>query len=105
LRASFGHKDLGVYLIAREGGLLAVGDIVAAPHADASHHSMSQPLDRTPDTDSPRFICRGCYFIYEELSGLPEQGIAPGTPFAALPVDWRCPDCGTEKTTFQRNAI
>jgi GntR family transcriptional regulator/MocR family aminotransferase len=46
-------------------------------------------------------MCGGCYFIYEPAAGLPDQGIAPGTPFAAIPSDWRCPDCGTEKTTFR----
>jgi GntR family transcriptional regulator/MocR family aminotransferase len=48
-----------------------------------------------------RFICRGCYFIYEEANGLPQQSIRPGTPFADIPTAWRCPDCGTEKTTFR----
>jgi GntR family transcriptional regulator/MocR family aminotransferase len=50
---------------------------------------------------SRRFICRGCYYIYEESRGLPQQAIAPGTPFAILPTNWRCPDCGTDKTTFR----
>jgi rubredoxin len=48
-----------------------------------------------------RFICRGCYFIYEEANGLPAQSIRPGTPFADIPANWRCPDCGTDKTTFR----
>jgi GntR family transcriptional regulator / MocR family aminotransferase len=32
---------------------------------------------------------------------LPDQAIASGTPFAKISSDWRCPDCGTEKTTFR----
>ena len=48
-----------------------------------------------------RFICRGCYFIYEEANGLPQESIRPGTPFATLPSSWRCPDCGTDKATFR----
>jgi GntR family transcriptional regulator/MocR family aminotransferase len=47
------------------------------------------------------FICGGCYFIYEQSAGLPDQSIAAGTPFAAIPPNWRCPDCGTEKSTFR----
>ena len=31
LRAAFGHKELGIYLVAREGGRLEVGDQVATP--------------------------------------------------------------------------
>jgi rubredoxin len=48
-----------------------------------------------------RFICRGCYFIYEEARGLPAQSIAPGTPFAEISGHWKCPDCGTDKTNFR----
>jgi GntR family transcriptional regulator/MocR family aminotransferase len=46
-------------------------------------------------------MCGGCYFIYDPSLGLPEQSIASGTPFAAISPNWRCPDCGTEKTTFR----
>ena len=38
-----------------------------------------------------RFMCRGCYFVYEEANGLPQQSIRPGTPFADIPANWRCP--------------
>jgi len=47
------------------------------------------------------FICRGCYFVYEEAKDLPQQSIRPGTRFADIPASWRCPDCGTEKSTFR----
>jgi rubredoxin len=53
----------------------------------------------TPKT----FMCRGCYFIYDPSTGLPEQSIAPGTAFADIPSNWCCPDCGTEKTIFRPN--
>ena len=47
------------------------------------------------------FICRGCYYIYDEAQGLPLAGVPAGTRFADLPATWRCPDCGTDKTTFR----
>ncbi|MGC2783169.1 MAG: rubredoxin [Roseiarcus sp.] len=50
-------------------------------------------FDRRPR----RFICRGCYYIYDEAQGAPHAG----APFDALSSDWRCPDCGTDKTTFR----
>jgi GntR family transcriptional regulator/MocR family aminotransferase len=84
----------------REGGQLSVGDTVAVPHPDLARQAHAA-VERTLSTDSRRFICRGCYFIYEEIRGLPQQAIGPGTPFATLPATWRCPDCGTEKTTFR----
>jgi rubredoxin len=36
-----------------------------------------------------------------EANGLPAQSIPAGTSFADIPSAWRCPDCGTEKTTFR----
>jgi GntR family transcriptional regulator/MocR family aminotransferase len=100
LRAAFGHKNLGVYLIVREGGEIAVGDSVLAPRSvPAAPAALAEPT-RTNGAER-RFICRGCYFIYEEASGLPLQSIRPGTSFADIPAGWRCPDCGTEKTTFR----
>ena len=48
-----------------------------------------------------RFICRGCYYIYDEAQGAPQHFAKPGTAFDSLPSDWRCPDCGTDKSTFR----
>ncbi len=98
LRATFGHKNLGIYLIVRDGGEVAVGNSVLAPRSTAAPPPSSPA--RT-DGAGRRFICRGCYFVYEEASGLPQESIRPGTPFAAIPSTWRCPDCGTEKATFR----
>lgn len=102
LRASFGHKDLGVYLVVRQGGKVVVGDTVATPQAGlAAVEPAKIPAVAAPAARERAFICRGCYFIYEEAKGVPGTGIAPGTPFAALPAAWRCPDCGTDKGTFR----
>ena len=101
LRATFGHKNLGIYLIVREGGQIAVGDLVFVPRsvpAAAPRAAFSVPLINHAQR---QFICRGCYFIYEEANGLPQQSITPGTQFADIPATWRCPDCGTDKSTFR----
>jgi GntR family transcriptional regulator/MocR family aminotransferase len=99
LRAAFGHKDLGIYLTVRHGGKIAIGDEVFAPRFTAAI-PVAQPIPTATGGGERLFICRGCYFVYEEANGLPQQGIAAGTAFAAIPETWRCPDCGTEKTTF-----
>jgi GntR family transcriptional regulator/MocR family aminotransferase len=84
LRAAFGHKDLGVYLVTREGGKVAIGDPVALPRSETFHREIQPAAGRSIDRQR-RFMCRGCYFIYEEARGLPQQSILPGTPFGDIP--------------------
>lgn len=101
LRAAFGHKDLGIYLIARENGRIGIGDQVARPDviSDRVKPSVS-PVSRSA-TGQQKFICGGCYFIYDPATGVPDQSISSGTSFASIPLTWQCPDCGTDKTTFR----
>lgn len=101
LRAALGHKDLGVYLTVTAGGKIAIGDTADVDLATGRAPAPVMPAARPPVRPSRRFICRGCYFVYEEAAGLPASGIPPATPFSALPGDWRCPDCGTDKATFR----
>jgi len=100
LRAAFGHKDLGVYLVTRKTGEVSIGAPVTAPRG-AGHLNPAPRPGVHAANGQRRFICRGCYFIYEEERGLPQQSIPAGTGFGALPDAWQCPDCGTEKTNFR----
>jgi GntR family transcriptional regulator/MocR family aminotransferase len=100
LRAAFGHKDLGVYLVTRKTGEVAIGAQVCVPRTSPQIRPVPAP-SVVPQVSQRRFICRGCYYIYEEALGLPQQDIPPGTPFGAIPESWRCPDCGTEKGNFR----
>jgi GntR family transcriptional regulator/MocR family aminotransferase len=102
LRAAFGHKDLGVYLMAAQDGRISVGDRMEFP--DPSRRPQPAPAAGAFDPSTHRFICSGCYFIYDDRIGLPAQGIAPQTPIAAFPDAWRCPDCGSPRTTFRPHA-
>lgn len=43
------------------------------------------------------WMCVVCGFIYDEATGDPDSGIAPGTRWADVPPDWRCPECGVGK--------
>jgi rubredoxin len=45
--------------------------------------------------------CIVCGFVYNELLGLPEEGIAPGTAWEDVPEDWLCPDCQVGKADFE----
>jgi rubredoxin len=48
-----------------------------------------------------RYVCTVCGYIYDEAEGIPGDGIAAGTRFAALPSDWACPVCGASKSEFE----
>ena len=48
-----------------------------------------------------KYVCSICGFIYDEATGYPEGGIAPGTKWEDIPGDWVCPTCGVGKTDFQ----
>ena len=47
------------------------------------------------------YMCLICGFIYDEAAGLPEEGIAPGTRWEDVPMNWTCPECGARKEDFE----
>ena len=47
------------------------------------------------------YMCVICGFVYDEAKGLPAEGIAPGTRWAEVPENWKCPDCGAAKSDFE----
>ena len=47
-----------------------------------------------------QYMCGPCGWIYDEELGDTEHGLAPGTLFADIPDDWRCPECGVGKDDF-----
>lgn len=48
-----------------------------------------------------KYTCAICGYTYDEATGAPDTGIAPGTKWADLPEDWRCPICGAPKPVFE----
>ncbi|MGL4392058.1 MAG: rubredoxin [Fusobacteriaceae bacterium] len=49
-----------------------------------------------------KWLCPPCGYIYDEVAGDPDSGIAPGTKFEDIPDDWACPVCGLEKAVFEK---
>lgn len=49
---------------------------------------------------SRQWVCVICGWIYDEATGYPEDGIAPGTRWEDVPTDWRCPLCDVGKEDF-----
>ncbi|SMC21109.1 Rubredoxin [Andreprevotia lacus DSM 23236] len=48
-----------------------------------------------------KYMCLICGFIYDEAEGIPQDGIAPGTQWDDVPINWTCPDCGARKDDFE----
>jgi len=47
-----------------------------------------------------QYYCVTCGMVYDEESGLPADGIAPGTRWEDIPDDWTCPECSASKGDF-----
>jgi rubredoxin len=47
------------------------------------------------------WMCLICGFVYDEAAGLPDEGIAPGTRWEDVPMNWTCPECGARKEDFE----
>jgi len=52
-----------------------------------------------------KHLCEACAFVYDEALGIPEEGIAPGTRWEDVPMNWTCPECGARKEDFEMVAI
>lgn len=48
-----------------------------------------------------KYMCLICGWIYDEAEGCPEDGIAPGTKWDDIPMNWTCPECGARKDDFE----
>jgi rubredoxin len=47
-----------------------------------------------------RMECGVCWHVYDPAQGDPVWQVEPGTPFAELPEDWRCPHCDAPREKF-----
>lgn len=52
-------------------------------------------------SEARTWMCLICGWIYEESVGDPEHGIAAGTAWADVPMNWTCPECGARKEDFE----
>jgi rubredoxin len=49
-----------------------------------------------------KYVCTACGYVYDEAAGEPDNGIAPGTKWDALPDDYVCPLCGVAQGYFEK---
>ena len=59
------------------------------------------PLPAAAATPFRTWMCLVCGFVYDEAQGWPDDGIAPGTRWEAVPANWSCPECGARKDDFE----
>ena len=52
-------------------------------------------------TEPRTWMCLICGWIYDEAVGDAEHGIAPGTAWADVSMNWTCPECGARKEDFE----
>lgn len=48
-----------------------------------------------------RWMCMSCGWVYDQEFGDPMGDIPPGTAWEDIPDDWKCPDCGATKDSFE----
>ena len=51
------------------------------------------------------WMCLICGWIYDEEAGMPDEGIAAGTRWHDVPMNWTCPECGARKDDFEMIAV
>lgn len=51
-----------------------------------------------------RYVCQVCGYIYDEVEGDPDNGVAPGTKWEDVPDSYVCPLCGVGKDQFEPEA-
>ncbi|MFJ2994617.1 rubredoxin [Pandoraea sp. NPDC087047] len=78
----------------------AQGEHVAAASADEASSEAEGEARNETEAASRQWVCVICGWIYDEATGYPEDGIAPGTRWEDVPEDWRCPLCDVGKEDF-----
>jgi rubredoxin len=48
-----------------------------------------------------KHVCVVCGYVYDPMSGDPDNSVAPGTDFSKVPHEWTCPVCGAGKDQFE----
>ena len=74
---------------------------VASTADGTASTAVASPAPSTPaDHGLKQWVCVICGWVYDEAAGAPDDGLAPGTRWADVPDDWRCPLCDVGKEDF-----
>ncbi len=76
-------------------------------HLSTLRHFMADSFFRkmlgsmSESKDAKTWMCLICGWIYDEAAGAADHGIAAGTAWAHVPMNWTCPECGARKEDFE----
>ncbi|MBB2998698.1 rubredoxin [Paraburkholderia tropica] len=68
--------------------------------AEAAQDTNAPKAAQAADDGFKQWVCVICGWVYDEALGAPDDGLAPGTRWADVPDDWRCPLCDVGKEDF-----
>jgi len=72
------------------------------PKSAATYHKVGTKIQENKGAGiMKKYRCLVCGYIYDPAVGDPDNGVAAGTAFEALPDDWVCPECGAGKSEFE----
>ncbi|WP_025599267.1 rubredoxin [Burkholderia sp. WSM2230] len=86
--------------LARHGTSTEAPLVVSLDETATSQQQSAPAANAAAADDLKQWVCVICGWIYDEAAGLPDEGIAPGTRWADVPADWRCPLCDVGKEDF-----
>jgi flavin reductase (DIM6/NTAB) family NADH-FMN oxidoreductase RutF/rubredoxin len=66
-----------------------------------ANNIINQPIKKE-EIMNDIYVCDVCGYEYDPAQGDPDNGVAAGTSFEALPDDWTCPLCGVDKSNFSK---
>jgi rubredoxin len=55
--------------------------------------------------ENKTWMCLICGWMYDEAQGAPEDGVAAGTAWKDVPMNWVCPECGARKEDFEMVSV
>lgn len=96
-------EELRANWTAGEEDLARIPALVKALIGDAGENpDDAEPAGGKAGEKPAGYVCGVCGYVYDPEKGDPAHGIKPGTPFEALPDDWKCPVCGMAKSVFRK---
>jgi rubredoxin len=93
-------ETLQTKLASRESTAAPLVVALDTPRESAADQAAPVKAPTAADDGLKQWVCVICGWVYDEAAGAPDDGLAPGTRWADVPDDWRCPLCDVGKEDF-----